>query len=115
MHCLASIVHDAQHLLQHRKAACSRAAKWRGCTVAVKVLSHEGSQSARVNALHESVVSQHVSHPNVVGSACASASTPVAQCWVMTVLISGTRRQLTALEFMVSALRVDHLVGDWSG
>ena len=34
--------------------------------MAVKVLSHEGSQSARVNALHESVVSQHVSHPNVV-------------------------------------------------
>ena len=32
----------------------------------MKVLSHEGSQSARVNALHESVVSQHVSHPNVV-------------------------------------------------
>ena len=42
------------------------AAKWRGCTVAVKVLSHEGSKSAQVNALHEEVVSQHVSHPNVV-------------------------------------------------
>jgi hypothetical protein len=53
------------------KTLVLRTAKWRGCTVAVKVLSHEDSQSARVNALHESVVSQHVSHPNVV-SALAS-------------------------------------------
>ena len=50
------------------KALVLRTAKWRGCTVAVKVLSHEDSQSARVNALHESVVSQHVSHPNVVSA-----------------------------------------------
>ena len=49
------------------RACCWSAAKWRGCTIAVKVLSHEGTQSARVNALHETVVSQHVSHPNVVG------------------------------------------------
>ena len=50
------------------KSLVLRVAKWRSCTVAVKVLSHEGSQSARVNALHESVVSQHVSHPNVVSA-----------------------------------------------
>ncbi|BDA50693.1 probable mitogen-activated protein kinase kinase kinase 12 at C-terminar half [Coccomyxa sp. Obi] len=39
---------------------------WRGGTVAVKVLSHEGSRTAKLNALHESLVSAHVHHPNVV-------------------------------------------------
>ncbi|KAK9917133.1 hypothetical protein WJX75_001207 [Coccomyxa subellipsoidea] len=39
---------------------------WRGGTVAVKVLSHEGSRTAKLNALHESLVAAHVHHPNVV-------------------------------------------------
>ena len=42
------------------------AATWRGGTVAVKVLSHEGSRTAKLNALHESLVAAHVHHPNVV-------------------------------------------------
>ncbi|CAK0758375.1 hypothetical protein CVIRNUC_002615 [Coccomyxa viridis] len=39
---------------------------WRGGTVAVKVLCHEGSRTAKLNALHESVVCAHVQHPNVI-------------------------------------------------
>lgn len=39
--------------------------------MAVKVLSHEGSRTAKLNALHESLVSAHVHHPNVVRPACA--------------------------------------------
>lgn len=35
--------------------------------MAVKVLSHEGNRAAKLNALHEAVVSAHVHHPNVVG------------------------------------------------
>ncbi len=42
------------------------AGSWRGGTVAVKVLCHEGSRTAKLNALHESVVCAHVQHPNVV-------------------------------------------------
>ncbi len=34
--------------------------------MAVKVLSHEGSRTAKLNALHESLVAAHVHHPNVV-------------------------------------------------
>ena len=44
----------------------SHAGSWRGGTVAVKVLCHEGSRTAKLNALHESVVCAHVQHPNVV-------------------------------------------------
>ena len=36
--------------------------------MAVKVLCHEGSRTAKLNALHESVVCAHVQHPNVVSS-----------------------------------------------
>ena len=32
----------------------------------MKVLCHEGSRTAKLNALHESVVCAHVQHPNVV-------------------------------------------------
>jgi hypothetical protein len=32
----------------------------------VKVLSHEGRRVNQVNALHESLVSAHMEHPNVV-------------------------------------------------
>lgn len=37
----------------------------------MKVLCHEGSSTAKLNALHESVVCAHVQHPNVVRSAKA--------------------------------------------
>ena len=37
----------------------------------MKVLCHEGSSTAKLNALHESVVCAHVQHPNVVSSAKA--------------------------------------------
>jgi hypothetical protein len=44
--------------------------------VAVKVLSHEGSRAAKLNALHEAVVSAHVHHPNVVSRRCFAAVLP---------------------------------------
>jgi hypothetical protein len=49
--------------LRHARAC---AARWRGGTVAVKVLSHEGSRARKLNALHESMVCAAVHHPNVV-------------------------------------------------
>ena len=59
----------------------SHAGSWRGGTVAVKVLCHEGSRTAKLNALHESVVCAHVQHPNVVShllQQCCAASRPGA-------------------------------------
>ena len=50
----------------HGSGNASHAGSWRGGTVAVKVLCHEGSRTAKLNALHESVVCAHVQHPNVV-------------------------------------------------
>ena len=47
----------------------------------MKVLCHEGSRTAKLNALHESVVCAHVQHPNVVSHFlpyCCVASRPGA-------------------------------------
>jgi hypothetical protein len=51
-----------------------RAAKWKGRTVAVKVLSHEGSRESKLNALHEAAVSAHMHHPNVVSNHLSDSS-----------------------------------------
>ncbi|EIE20426.1 kinase-like protein [Coccomyxa subellipsoidea C-169] len=39
---------------------------WEGRTVAVKVMSHEGSTANLLNARHESLVAEHVQHENVI-------------------------------------------------
>ena len=74
--------------LPHGSGDASHAGSWRGGTVAVKVLCHEGSRTAKLNALHESVVCAHVQHPNVVShllpDRCAasrpSAATTLHMC-----------------------------------
>ena len=44
--------------------------------MAVKVLMHEGSRARKLNAMHESLVSAAVHHPNVVRSSMESVTAP---------------------------------------
>ena len=55
----------------------------------MKVLCHEGSRTAKLNALHESVVCAHVQHPNVVRltEGCISRQSPIVQSKCMHVVL----------------------------
>ena len=46
----------------------SRAGKWKGTTVAVKILEHSAESSSGLKELRESVLSSSIIHPNVVST-----------------------------------------------
>ena len=45
-----------------------RAGKWKGTTVAVKILEHSAESSSGLKELRESVLSSSIIHPNVVST-----------------------------------------------
>ena len=46
----------------------SHAGKWKGTTVAVKILEHSAESSSGIKELRESVLSSSIIHPNVVST-----------------------------------------------
>ena len=44
------------------------AGKWKGTTVAVKILEHSAESSSGIKELRESVLSSSIIHPNVVST-----------------------------------------------
>ena len=48
--------------------------RWRGGTVAIKVIAHDGSVASQMSALRESLLCKNITHPNVVREQSSSAS-----------------------------------------
>ena len=42
--------------------------RWRGGTVAIKIIAHDGSVASQMSALRESLLCKNITHPNVVRS-----------------------------------------------
>ena len=52
--------------------------RWRGGTVAIKVIAHDGSVASQMSALRESLLCKNITHPNVVRKPSSSSS---LWCW----------------------------------
>ena len=62
------------HMTRGRSFGKVYKGRWRGGTVAIKVLEHGGSMALQVAALRESLLCKNIMHPNIVRIlACAPA------------------------------------------
>ena len=53
--------------------------RWRGGTVAIKIIAHDGSVASQMSALRESLLCKNITHPNVVRPPARATSLGLAR------------------------------------